>query len=625
MIPQRKQILWRFFIVLLVSGGLLPVAPAAHAATFNTTIEDTYWCYFNTSTRYTDPNCDTVQVEIALDKSTYAPGENMVATGRMSLYNAKSGSNDLLTYHGFGFTWELAYHRDYLTATVNGIQKEIFNLPYGLSWEAPSPPYCTKTYTALPLFVNCPSSGTATFTAPTTPGTYTMTCNAFLGQGMSAYYGGDDAYTATITPPTCSVTYTVASSNLIPELRAKDTTAVPSLALTGQTVDFFAQVSNVGTATSEDFPSVFQVVNSQKSATLAWVSGGTTTALAPGASSQISGSFVTSSVGIYYVRACANANSSGQFNIVPEQSWINDCDAWTAVSVANGPLPDLTAGPVTPTTATVGVSQQFSAPISNIGTDKTGAGFTNLMQRADSLDAKGDGVNVKDLGTWKRGTSLGKNKTAIAKVSYTFPSEGVSTTPYTRYLRFCADKSSATDAGVISELNEENKCGAWTQISVDDPTVTNGGGGDTRIDGVCGTATYTCDAGTPQQELPSGGYYVWDCLGSGTGHTDAMGCKALQDTGDGGSQSPTATITALPTRVREGGTAKITWSAQNATDCWVSKTTATGGTIQTWRTGVSGTDVVDTINEQTIYKISCAGAANLDSATVNIRPIPNEF
>ncbi|MEX2013757.1 MAG: CARDB domain-containing protein [Parcubacteria group bacterium] len=119
-------------------------------------------------------------------------------------------------------------------------------------------------------------------------------------------------------------------------------------------------------------------------------------------------------------------------------------------------LPDLTAGASSPGTATVGLPVTLSASVSNIGTASTGAGFTNLFQRATSAS----GAGATDIGTHVRGSALGTGNSINATLSYTFPSAG------NYYIRVCADKSAATNNGVITELNENNNCGDWSSITV---------------------------------------------------------------------------------------------------------------------------------------------------------------
>ncbi|MCX6787378.1 MAG: hypothetical protein NTY93_02545, partial [Candidatus Kaiserbacteria bacterium] len=128
----------------------------------------------------------------------------------------------------------------------------------------------------------------------------------------------------------------------------------------------------------------------------------------------------------------------------------------TATVTVTPPAPDLTASFVTPTTAIVGTAVTLSSTITNSGTASTGGGFTNLFQIADDSS----GTNATVIGTSAQSSSLAANSTATASLSYAFTSYG------TWYVSVCADKSSISSSGVITESNENNNCGAWTAITV---------------------------------------------------------------------------------------------------------------------------------------------------------------
>lgn len=122
---------------------------------------------------------------------------------------------------------------------------------------------------------------------------------------------------------------------------------------------------------------------------------------------------------------------------------------------------DITAGSVTPTSATAGSAVTLSATIFNSGAASTGAGFTNLFQRATDSG----GTNTTDIGTHS-GAAIAAGGSITASLSYTFPSAA------TWYVRACGDKNSAASAGTITESNESNNCGAWTAVVVSAPAAT---------------------------------------------------------------------------------------------------------------------------------------------------------
>lgn len=114
-------------------------------------------------------------------------------------------------------------------------------------------------------------------------------------------------------------------------------------------------------------------------------------------------------------------------------------------------LSDLTAGSVSPLSATVGSATTFSSVISNVGTAGTSASFNNLFQ----FDSDTNHAVVDDTRTVIAGP-LAVSGTENVSVSYTFPSSG------TWYVSTCADSNTS-----ILESNESNNCSAsWTTVAV---------------------------------------------------------------------------------------------------------------------------------------------------------------
>ncbi len=87
--------------------------------------------------------------------------------------------------------------------------------------------------------------------------------------------------------------------------------------------------------------------------------------------------------------------------------------------------------------------------------------------------------------------------------------------------------------------------------------------------------------------------------------------------------NPDATISANPTRVSTSGATKITWTSEGTSFCTITRNGAS------WRTGLTGTDVPDTISTQTTYTITCqtqGGNTTVPkSVTVNVIPVFQEF
>ena len=119
--------------------------------------------------------------------------------------------------------------------------------------------------------------------------------------------------------------------------------------------------------------------------------------------------------------------------------------------------PDLTAGAVTPTNAVSGVSQTYSATLSNIGNAGTGSSFPYFFQWATGAGGSG---TITDLSSSTMAAlSQGGSGTATSPL-LSFPSAG------TYSVRACADKTNSASTGSITESNENNNCGAWTDVVV---------------------------------------------------------------------------------------------------------------------------------------------------------------
>jgi hypothetical protein len=163
-------------------------------------------------------------------------------------------------------------------------------------------------------------------------------------------------------------------------------------------------------------------------------------------------------------------------------------------------LPDLTAGVISPVSATLATASTFFATISNANAS-TSAGFTTLFQK--SMDGN---ANAIDIGT-SASAALSAGGTSVASLSYTFSNTG------TYYMRACADKSSAVDAGVIAESDENNNCGPWTAI-----TVSSSAGGCTNDGTLPTSGVYEC-AGTNKSPAVS---TPWTTAGAGPGSCTSL-------------------------------------------------------------------------------------------------------
>ena len=75
--------------------------------------------------------------------------------------------------------------------------------------------------------------------------------------------------------------------------------------------------------------------------------------------------------------------------------------------------------------------------------------------------------------------------------------------------------------------------------------------------------------------------------------------------------APTITLTANPGQVRNGGTAQLTWSTQNATSC-----TASGG--WTGSKAMQGSEQTAAITTSTAFKLTCTGAGGSTDQSVSV-------
>lgn len=344
--------------------------------------------------------------------------------------------------------------------------------------------------------------------------------------------------------------------------------------------------------------------------------------------------------------------------------------------------PDLTAGSVSPTSATAGVAVTFSSTISNIGSASTGAPFNNFMQVA--ANPNGGGTITDILPSVSMATLSASGSSTFSK-SYTFSANG------SYSLRVCADLPPQPN-GVIAESNENNNCGAWTNVVVSSappascsattinncslPTTPSGSSAGSCASGYSGSCNYSCSGGTwgmnsnscatvPTATLSADDTSVnvgnstmlrWSstnatsCTGTGftangtsgsvsTGILNTVGTQSYQINCSGALASasvqvvsPNVTITANPTRVRSGERSVITWSASGVTSCEVTNPLGNklaSGNADHGSNFSTNSPYTATITSQSTYTIICKmrGGRNdlTDSVTVNVIPIFQEF
>lgn len=269
----------------------------------------------------------------------------------------------------------------------------------------------------------------------------------------------------------------------------------------------------------------------------------------------------------------------------------------------------------------VGTPTTFTATVRNIGTFATeGNGFYTLFQSATGLDGSGNGVGVTDLAVSKVPTlaakpkssfwssllaavylngSIASSATAQIKDNYTF------TSPGTYYVRACADKSSASDAGIIDETNENNNCSSpWTSVIV---TAT------------CPTAGQICNSGLNSCQM----------YNTGTYNNDA-GCTCSATTPDNSlcSGVTPAVVLKAPQRIRMGQAATLSWSAQGVTSCTLSGPLVQNGSnvnsitvnADAGNAIAATTTTSQLLQSQTTFNLSCTKVAG---PNVSVQTIVN--
>lgn len=219
--------------------------------------------------------------------------------------------------------------------------------------------------------------------------------------------------------------------------------------------------------------------------------------LLPLGSDTTTADYTFTNTGLYYIRACADKTSPTNLGTVTETNEWNNCGPWTTVTVnLPGTHPDLTiTSPATPTTATPGNLTTLSSLVKNIGEKETGAVGTKFWnffqvstvnQNMNGGGLSGGGISMNDNAKSnsvssffiKKANAASGGTTGItnlaAKQMNRLPAGGSDTTTAVYnfatsgvyYIRACADKTSPTNAGTVTETNETNNCGPWTTVVV---------------------------------------------------------------------------------------------------------------------------------------------------------------
>jgi hypothetical protein len=289
---------------------------------------------------------------------------------------------------------------------------------------------------------------------------------------------------------------------------------------------------------------------------------------------------------------------------------------------------DLTAGAVTPTTATAGVARTLSATATNSGNVTSGS-FPMLFQ----VSQTGALVNSSYI------AGIAASGTGAASASYTIPSAG------TYQVRACANNNTSW-VNIVTESNYANNCGAWTDVVVTPaviPTVsctvspasvpvggsvtytaTPAGGAGSPYVWTAGDGGSYGSASTVTRTFAAAGTYAMNVTAASapaTAFCPNVGVAATWCT----AATPSLSLTASASRVKVGQTVTLNWSAsgingQNAT-C-----TVTGPGVS-WSSPVSAAPTCSVpngsatpiITTQSTYTLTCGS----QSTSVLVNVIPN--
>ena len=238
----------------------------------------------------------------------------------------------------------------------------------------------------------------------------------------------------------------------------------PISTVKGQSTRFSTFISNVGnTSTGTYFYNIFQVDTDTNHNTVSGSFPVSAGPIAGGGQQEVPYMYTIGYAGTYYARFCADNNALLVGTISESNSLgtgeTNNCGPWTTITVGNTATIDLTASAVDQTTAVTDVAQTYTATISNNGSASTGTAFSYFFQKSLSDEFLDESIVDLQSEITNSALAAGANDTALSP-SISFP-EGKS------YLRVCADKTDRNDTtGVISELDETNNCGSWTEIAV---------------------------------------------------------------------------------------------------------------------------------------------------------------
>lgn len=431
--------------------------------------------------------------------------------------------------------------------------------------------------------------------------------------------GGDD--------PSGGGDFTGGGGGGFPDLTAGSIT--PTAAEAGAAQTYSVPISNGSAWYASDSATRFERATSSSGAGATTVGTVSTGALSGSASRTISVSYTHPTAGTFYMRACADSG-----NAVTETNEANNCGAWTLISVSAPVvlMPDLIAGSASAPGASRGSTVTVSAPIQNTGNAGAAASRAYYELTAPSSKANTSGVVALN--------SIAASGSQTASFSYTFSSSG------NYAIRFCADWW-----GEVAESDEGNNCGPWSDISIIDQPIVSSVSCQVSAQSVSTgqSVTYTAipvaAAMSPYTWTPSDGVGSYGTGQTATRTFTSAGSYGMQvsatnaaspancplvsvEAGYCTSGAPNLTLTASPTRVRQGQAVTLTWSASNVSGQNATCTLSGPGVSVTRSVSdapacSAGDTQTVTVTTQSTYVLECGGARV--STVVNVIPEFEEF
>lgn len=420
----------------------------------------------------------------------------------------------------------------------------------------------TLSFSASPASINQGNSSTLTWS---TTGAYSCSSSDFaVPVGWSTTFDGQTitlgATSGSVSvSPSATKTYAMTCSGLGGEVTRSATVTLSGGSQPGNPTN--------PTTTPGGFMNVFQIDDNGDHSALFDIVERVSPSLNPSTNSTLALAYTFPRAGTWWVRACADQDAAW-VKTITESNENNNCGEWFTITVDNRVLtPDLTAGDVSGSGLTTSAPTALSAIVTNVGGAPVTLPFTNLFQIDDSKSDNHASIVATLTDT---SPALGVNGVDTTTASYTFSRAG------DWWVRVCADNNASWVGTIAEPENEDNNCGEWTKLTVSTPvTACNDGidnDGDGRIDGADG------------------------------------GCSPEGPDGEAGD--PGVDLSATPSSIRSGQSARLTWSSSGASSCTGTGFDARGATNNSSGVSVSPGETSD-------YQIECGGARDTVRVTVS--------